>query len=114
LSGNPASTIWLNHLLYGMPPDGLDVRLSIDLSLQARADELMDGRRGAVVLLDARSGEVLVMASHPTFDANLLGETAADLLIDPQKPLINRAALGVYPTDSIMEPFAAASSGRPI
>lgn len=108
LSGNPASTIWLNHLLYGMPPNGLDIRLSIDLSLQARADELMDGKRGAVVLLDARSGEVLVMASHPTFDANLLDETADDLLIDPQKPLINRATLGVYPTDSIMEPFAAA------
>lgn len=108
LSGNPASTFWLNHLLYGMPPNGLDVRLSIDLSLQARADELMDGKQGAVVLLDARSGEVLVMASHPSFDANRLSETAEALLLDPQKPLINRAALGVYPTDSIMEPFAAA------
>lgn len=111
LSGNPASTIWLNHLLYGMSPNGLDVRLSIDLSLQSRADELMDGKRGAVVLLDARSGEILVMASHPAFDANRLSETAADLLIDPQKPLINRAALGVYPTDSILEPFAAALYG---
>lgn len=111
LSGNPASTIWLNHLLYGMPPEGLDVRLSIDLSLQARADELMDGRRGAVVLLDAMSGEVLVMASHPTFDANRLNQTAEDLLNDVQKPLINRATLGVYPTDSVMEPLAAALFG---
>jgi cell division protein FtsW (lipid II flippase) len=112
IEGNPASTIWLNHLLYGMSPDGLDVRLSFDLYLQSRADEMMAGRRGAVVLLDARSGEILVMASHPTFDTNLLGETAADLLADPNKPLINRAALGVYPTDSVLEPFATAVFGK--
>ena len=41
LRGNPAATIWWNHLLYGMSPNGLDVRLSMDLTLQARADELM-------------------------------------------------------------------------
>lgn len=112
LEGNPASTIWLNHLLYGMSPNGLDVRLSLDLYLQSRADEMLAGRRGAVILLDARSGEILVIASHPTFDANRLGETAADLLADPDKPLINRAALGVYPTDLVMEPFAAALFGK--
>lgn len=112
LEGNPASTIWLNHLLYGMSPNGLDVRLSLDLYLQARADEMMAGRRGAVILLDARSGEILVMASHPTFDANRLGETAADLLANPDKPLINRAALGVYPTDSVLKPFGAALFGN--
>ncbi|MEP0807520.1 MAG: FtsW/RodA/SpoVE family cell cycle protein [Chloroflexota bacterium] len=112
LEGNPASTIWLNHLLYGTSPAGLDVRLSIDLPLQTLADELMRGRRGAVILLNAQSGEILVMASHPTFDANRLSETAADLLNDPQKPLINRAALGVYPTDSVMQPFARALFGK--
>lgn len=108
LEGNPTSTIWLNHLLYGTSPHGLDVRLSIDLPLQASVDELMKGRRGAVVLMDAKSGEILVMASHPTFDANRLSETAADLLADPATPLINRASLGIYPTDSAMEPFVKA------
>ena len=106
LEGNPALDIWWNHLLYGMTPDGLDVRLSIDLYLQTRADELMQEHRGAIVLLNAQTGEVVVMSSHPTFDANQLNETAADLLLDPQMPLINRAALGIYPTDSVMEPFA--------
>ncbi|GAB4460082.1 MAG: hypothetical protein OHK0041_24440 [Anaerolineales bacterium] len=112
LEGNPAATIWLNHLLYGTSPAGLDVRLSIDLPLQSRADALMRGRRGAVILLNAQSGEILVMASHPAFDANRLNETAADLLNDPEKPLINRAALGVYPTDSVMQPFAHALFGE--
>jgi cell division protein FtsW (lipid II flippase) len=111
LEGNPASTIWLNHLLYGTSPNGLDVRLSIDLYLQSRADEMMNGRRGAIVLFNAQTGEALVMASHPTFNANLLNETAAGLVDDPQKPLINRAALGVYPTGSSLEPFAVALFG---
>ena len=108
LDGTPASTIWLNNLLYGMSPAGLDVRLSIDLSLQSKADELMSGYRGAVILLNAKTGEILVMASHPTFDANLLDTTAADLLVDSNKPLINRPALGVYPTGSAVYPFATA------
>ncbi|HKJ39814.1 MAG TPA: penicillin-binding transpeptidase domain-containing protein, partial [Anaerolineales bacterium] len=70
-----------------------------------RADELMRGQRGAVALLNAQSGEILIMASHPTYDPNNLTEIAADLLADPNKPLINRAASGLYPTGSILEPF---------
>jgi cell division protein FtsW (lipid II flippase) len=108
LQGNPALTIWLNRLLYGTSPPGLDVRLSIDLPLQSRADHLMNGKKGAVILLDAGSGEILVMASHPTFDANRLTETGVGLLADPDKPLINRPALGLYPTDTVMRPFAEA------
>lgn len=106
LEGNPASTIWLNHLLYGTTPPGLDVRLSIDLRLQTLADEMMSGKQGAVILLNAETGEILVMSSHPTFDPNKLDENAAELLADPRKPLINRAALGIYPAGSVMEPFA--------
>ena len=74
LKGNLASTIWWNHLLYGMSPNGLDVRLSIDLYLQFRADELMVDHRGAVILLNAASGEILVMSSQPTFNPNDLNE----------------------------------------
>jgi len=113
LNGTPASSIWLNHLLYGMSPDGLDIRLSLDLGLQSHADAMMNGHPGAVILVDAKSGEILVMASHPTFDANFLEETAANLLADPDKPLINRATQGIYPSGSIMEPFAQAVFDKP-
>jgi cell division protein FtsI/penicillin-binding protein 2 len=89
-----------------MTPNGLGVRLSTDLDLQSQADELMQGKRGAVVLINAESGEILAMASHPTFDANQLDQNADELLADPQKPLINRAALGLYPIGSAIEPFA--------
>lgn len=106
--GNPSSTIVWNHLLYGMSPHGLDVRLSIDLYLQFRADEMMIGQRGAVVLLNAQSGEILVMASHPTFNPNHMNEIGSHLGKDPQKPLINRPVQGLYPVGSLLEPFAFA------
>ena len=110
LEGNPTSLIVWHNLLYGMDPTGLDVRLSIELQLQSRADEMMTGHRGAVVLLNAQSGEILVMASHPTFNPNQLSESGPTLLTDPDKPLINRATLGQYPTGSIMQPFIDALS----
>ena len=114
LRGNPAVTIWWNHLLYGMAPDGLDVRLSLDLSLQRKADELMTGQRGAVVLLNAQSGEIFVMASHPTFDPTSLNELGMQINKDPNKPLINRASQGLYPLGTLIDPFAQALLGRDV
>jgi len=111
LRGNPASKLWWSNLLYGMNPEGLNVRLSIDLYLQNRADEMMVGSRGAVVLLNAKSGEILVMSSHPTFNPNHLAESGAELLVDPDKPLINRATQGQYPPGTIMLPFLQALTG---
>ncbi len=108
IKGSATSILLWNNLLYGTNPPGLDVRLSIDLYLQSRADEMLAGKSGAAILLNAQSGEILVMASHPTFNPNLLAESGSNLLADPDKPLINRAAQGQYPTGSIMLPFMQA------
>jgi len=111
LRGNPASALWWNHLVYGMSPAGLDVRLSIDLDLQSRSDEMMTDHSGAVLLLNAKTGEILVMSSHPNFNPNYLNELGAQLNKDPGKPLINRAAAGLYPTGSLIDPLARALLG---
>jgi len=111
LQGTPATTIWWNHLLYGMSPPGLDVRLTIDLYLQFRADEMMLGHSGAVVVLNAQTGEILVMASHPTFNANHLDEIGSKLKDNPDLPLINRVTQGVYPTGTMLAPFSQAVLG---
>jgi cell division protein FtsW (lipid II flippase) len=108
LKGNPASTTLWNHLLYGMTPQGLDVRLSIDLYLQYRTDQLMLDHRGAVILLNAASGEIYVMSSQPTFNPNHLNELGPRLSNDPSKPLINRAAQGLYPVGTMIDPLATA------
>lgn len=108
LQGAPATTIWWNHLLYGMSPPGLDVRLTLDLNLQSRADAMMLDHSGAIVMLNAQSGEILVMSSHPTFNPNLLNTVGEQLRDDPARPLINRAAQGLYPTGTALTPFAQA------
>ena len=109
LQGNPASSIWWDHLVYGQPPPGLDVRLSLALALQQRADTLLGEHTGAIVLLNAQSGEILVMASHPTFDPNRLDEQAVTLLNNPHSPLLDRAAQNLYPTGKTLQPFFQAA-----
>lgn len=108
LKATPATTIFWDHLLYGMSPPGLDVRLTIDLYLQFRADEMMLSHSGAVVMLNAENGEILVMSSHPTFNPSHLNEIGSKLNTDPDQPLINRAAQGLYPTGTVINPFAQA------
>ena len=109
LQGYPARTIWQNHLLYGMPPVGLDVRLSLDLTLQQAADLALTGQTGGLVLLNAQSGEILAMATSPTFDANLLEANWEALVQDPSAPLFNRAADGLYPAGPTLGPFLLAA-----
>jgi cell division protein FtsW (lipid II flippase) len=110
--GNPSSLIWWHHLLYGTPPPGLDIRLSIDLDLQKAADDLLGDHAGALILLNAQSGEILVMASHPAYNPNLLAETGDSLRTDPASPLVNRAAQGAYPPGSVLDPVLDARFGQ--
>jgi cell division protein FtsW (lipid II flippase) len=97
LRGNSGISIWWNHLLYGQPPPGLDARLTLDISLQQQADAALGDHSGALVLLDARNGEILAMASHPTFNANQVEENWQMLVNDPRTPLVNRATQRSYP-----------------
>ncbi len=115
LQGNSSSSIWWNHLVYGQPPPGLNVRLSIDLGIQQKADSLLGVHTGAVILINAASGEILAMASHPTFDPNQLDIQGTALLQDQKSPLLNRAAQGIYPPGESLRPFflAAGQSNPP-
>lgn len=112
LQGNPASRIFWDQLRFGTPPPGLDVRLSIDLNLQAIADNILSGHRGAIVLMNADTGEILVMASHPGYDPNRLGEEGGALARDPAAPLLNRAAQGLYPIGDAALPLLRAEFGN--
>jgi penicillin-binding protein 2 len=75
---------------------GNDLRLTIDLDLQMAAEMALGDREGAVVALDARTGEVLAMVSHPDFDPNDFAHRIdqgewKQLITDPSKPLLNKA-----------------------
>ncbi len=86
--------------------------MSIDIRLQAMVEEMFGDRRGALVALDPRSGEVLAFVSKPTYDPNLFVEgidveSWRDLNESIDKPLLNRALRGTYPPGSTFKPFMA-------
>lgn len=103
--GNPSSAIVSSNLLYAQPPTGVDVRLSLDLRIQAKADALLQGKSGALVLLNAHSGEILAISSHPTFNPNLLDEKWAEWVQDQRGIFLNRATQGQYPPGGVIGPF---------
>jgi len=86
--------------------------LSIDIKLQALVEQLFGDRRGALVAIDPRNGEVLAFVSKPTFDPNLFvdgidQENWRALNESLDKPLLNRALRGTYPPGSTYKPFMA-------
>lgn len=94
------------------PTPGNTLRLSIDIKLQQLVERLYGERRGALVAIDPRNGEVLAFVSMPTFDPNLFldgidVESWKELNESPDKPLLNRALRGTYPPGSTYKPFMA-------
>jgi len=91
---------------------GNTVKLSIDIKLQHLVEELFGTRRGALVAMDPKTGEILAFVSKPTFDPNLFVEGIDSdswqaLNESPDKPLLNRALRGTYPPGSTYKPFMA-------
>ena len=99
---------------------GQTLSLSVDIRLQALVEQLFGERRGALVAIDPRNGEVLAFVSKPTFDPNLFVDgidvdSWRELNESTDKPLLNRALRGTYPPGSTYKPFmalAALNSGK--
>ena len=91
---------------------GKNLQLTIDLDLQTVAELTMEGRKGAVVALDPRTGEVLAMVSRPIFDPNKFSvriKTAdwKTIIDDPDHPLLNRAIQAQFAPGSTFKPIMA-------
>ena len=99
---------------------GNTVILTLDIKLQKLVEDMFGERRGALVALDPRNGEVLAFVSKPTFDPNLFVDGIdvdnwKMLNESIEKPLLNRALRGTYPPGSTYKPFmglAALASGK--
>ena len=87
--------------------EGNDVVLTIDPTVQAAASAALGGRKGAIVAIDPRNGEVLAMVSVPTYDPGSLGTVGEQLLKDENAPLLNRATQGLYPPGSTFKAVTA-------
>jgi len=106
-SGRPVRTLRRTD-----PVPGANLVLSIDIGLQKLAEQQFQGKRGALVAIDPKTGAVLAFVSEPSFDPNLFvdGIDVADwrrLNDDPDHPLINRALSSTYPIGSTYKPFVA-------
>jgi penicillin-binding protein 2 len=94
------------------PVPGQHLYLTVDMRLQAVAEKVLEDHNGAIVALDPRNGEVLALASQPTYDPNpfVNGIDFASyrkLNTSKDRPLLNRALRGVYPPGSTIKPMMA-------
>ncbi len=90
------------------PGEGQSLRLTIDVRLQSVAERMLGARRGAVVALDPRNGEILALASHPAYSPGELSQAMSTarwnaLVRAPEHPLTDRAIQGLYPPGSVFK-----------
>ena len=94
-----------NGELDSKPVPGKNLTLSIDLKLQELAERLLEGKMGAIVAIQPKTGEILCIASAPTYDPHMMvgrqrPKSHRELSQDPWKPLYHRAIMGSYPPGS--------------
>jgi len=97
------------------PLPGDNIYLTIDLKMQEIAEKELGQRKGVVLIGDPKTGEILSLVSHPSFDPNLfswgISESDWDKLVkDPNNPLENRALRGEYPPASTFKIIVAVAA----
>ena len=93
------------------PQPGSDLVLTLDIGLQQIAQHALKDMRGAVVVMDAKDGGILALYSNPSYDPNLfvhgISSKNYKALLNPDRPLINRATQGRYAPASTIKPHMA-------
>jgi len=112
LRGDIGRTPWQDFRmgLLHQPPVGRDVRLTLDARLQQTAQNLLASYEGAAVLVDTRTGEILVLASTPTYDPATVETDWADLSTAPDAPLLNRATQSLAQPGAVLQTVVLAAA----
>ncbi len=113
VAGEPETVDDLINRATGGPQPGNNVVLTIDPELQRLAYEELASSvtgRGAVVAVNPQTGEILAVASSPSFDPNNIDENFPGLANDPDAPLVNRATQGLYAPGSVFKVITAAAA----
>ncbi len=105
----------IRTLKYVPPKPGQHSMLTLDVELQLYVQSILEKRRAAIIVIDPKTSGVLAMVSSPSYDPNLFvhGISNTDynaLLNDKDRPLVNRATLGIYPPASTIKPFIAVAA----
>lgn len=96
---------WWRHDILGEPQIGRDVQLTLDLTWQRAAFNTLANRPGAIVVVEAATGDIVAMASAPSFDPAQLDADFEAFNTETQGPLINRATGALYPADGVIALF---------
>ncbi len=99
---------WVDKLL-GRRPKGANVKLTLVPAVQKVAQQELQGKRGAIVVLDPKTGALIASASAPTYDPANLDERWATLSQDPTAPLLNRPTQGLYVPGSAFKVVTASA-----
>jgi len=89
---------------------GVSVTLTLDRDMQVEASRALGDWPGAVVLMDARNGDLIALVSQPTYDPNTLETDWPRLQNAPDKPMLNRATQGLYPPGGVFETITLAAA----
>jgi penicillin-binding protein 2 len=96
------------------PRSGKDLQLTIDLGMQKIAEECIRDKKGAVIIMDADTGEIKAMTSFPDFDPSVFVKRSTDIISglfdDRDSPMMNRAITGLYPAGSVFKVVVASSA----
>lgn len=94
----------------GIEKKGDNIVTTLDYNLQKKAYDLLGNNKGAVIALDPITGEILAMVSKPSFNPNDLDSKWQDILENEDRPLLNRALMGLYPPGSVFKTITAISA----
>ncbi|UGA54122.1 penicillin-binding protein 2 [Vibrio sp. VB16] len=105
----------IRTLKYIPPIPGKDLVLNLNIDVQLYVYKLLDNRRGSAVVLDPKDNGILAMVSTPSYDPNafvhgISSKAYNKLLNNKNRPLVNRATLGIYPPASTVKPFIAVAA----
>ena len=113
VAGDPDTLDELINRTTGGPQRGNDVTLTLDTDLQRLAHESLAASptgRGSAMAIDPKTGEILALATYPSFDNNNIDETLPELSQNPDAPLLNRATQSLYPPGSTFKVITSAAA----
>lgn len=101
---------------YREPRKGKDLYLTIDINLQKVCDKVLEGKSGAIIVMDPNTGGILALSSSPSYDPNIFvkpeeSSERLKLLRDKVRyPMLNRAISGIYPPGSVFKVVVASAA----
>lgn len=107
-SRNPLEEI--AQKITGPSENGNKLVLTIDHELQKKAQKHLSGKKGSIILMNPKTGEIYAMVSNPDFNPANLGESWAEIVEDEESPLLNRSTMGLYAPGSVFKIITATAA----